>query len=382
MAFTPKFPTWNTEVSVYKLNPTLRTYSVHVLTITGQVYTPQRTQDEDVKDTQYFVYPKEKDLLRGYVDYGNIGLGDCIVFGFPINAPRQVGYMVRLVQPRWLHFPNEHLMATLIRLTPAQLEIVLDGEQFPATGDGLPVLPVWNMEFTPYLPHPTLDLYFQGEPFTGQLYALEPMAEVLGYEAMYVFFPKEIIELLNPQDVPQPPLLTTRSQYLRHSWNGRTFMWELNQLVPRYSNTDSEHWMGLIQQVAAVEEADILSKVVSPGVPDLWQLGVITDGNGTCTDCADFNTTNSVTMLSEWYYESSPISWACVAADVKFVFSAVVPDDVHLTLVDAATGVQIFAEWLGTRVGWDGVSAIPLTLTGAGDPTLCDWHVVTDMAPL
>jgi len=76
------------------------------------------------------------------------------VISFPTNAPREVAYMVRDVQPRWLKFVNEHLMATLTRLSPEQFDDLVpdappevESEQqvfFDVASDSDPDHPIWT----------------------------------------------------------------------------------------------------------------------------------------------------------------------------------------------------------------------------------------------
>jgi len=117
MAFVPRLPTFQCSVNVWKYDPDTDTYSENEDPLIGQVYTQLRNQDDNTQGTLYFEYPKEDDILRDLKDYNDVGKSDVVVIHFPSNAPRDCFYMCRDVQPRWLEFPNEHLMATLVRLS-------------------------------------------------------------------------------------------------------------------------------------------------------------------------------------------------------------------------------------------------------------------------
>lgn len=114
MAFIPKLPTWHNTVTVYRA-----TDGVWNLlgTITGQVYTPLRNQDDEDGGLIYFQYPKSTAIvLRDEFQ----GEADIVEIPMPGGLPVQI-YYVRDVRPRWLGFPNEHLIADLQRVRTAAI---------------------------------------------------------------------------------------------------------------------------------------------------------------------------------------------------------------------------------------------------------------------
>jgi len=129
--------------------------------IRGQIYTPQRTQDDENGGLIFFMYPKESNLLRDAYDYDDRGRADVIAIDYPTGNILKRLCRVREVQPRWLRFPNEHLLASLERLTAYETAIVNDGGggvlQFPpyrtridiVTDEGLLKLPVAEAEGEP-----------------------------------------------------------------------------------------------------------------------------------------------------------------------------------------------------------------------------------------
>lgn len=136
MAFVPKLPTFNVTVEVWQYQLAEDYWEETLEELPSQVYTQLRTQDGDAKGTLYLEYAKENDWLRDYVDYGNIGKTDAVVIRFPTTEDvRYVGYWVRDVQPRWLGFPNEHIMATLEKMTPDELNEVITSEPPPEPPD-------------------------------------------------------------------------------------------------------------------------------------------------------------------------------------------------------------------------------------------------------
>lgn len=131
MPFIASLPTFHNAVAVWKYDPLSDTYEEEEEALTGQVYTQLRTQDDNTQGTLYFEYPKEEDRLRDVADYNRQGKADILVLDFPTGAPRNLTYMVRDVQPRWLGFPNEHLMATLDRLSPAEFTTYTEAPPVP-----------------------------------------------------------------------------------------------------------------------------------------------------------------------------------------------------------------------------------------------------------
>lgn len=241
MAFIPNLPTWHNTVTVYKFDPALRTYGLYPQSITGQVYTPQRTQDEQTGETLYFVYPKTKDFLRGLKDYNDVGRADVITFSIPHGEPgaRLVGYEVREVQPRWLKFPNQHLMATLQRLTPSMLDLVIDGEEFPA---------LYPSTVVPYLRHPTLNYWVQGTSFPAKLLCGEVGEPGTAWPAAFLEYS------------------ATATQQLRD---------------PSFFNYDPYHdfpWPGAMDAVAIVQP----SSAISPSL--FWVVSVLTRDLGLLTE--------------------------------------------------------------------------------------------------
>lgn len=125
MPFSPRLPTFNTECAWFKWDPDAELY-IEQESITGQVYTPQRGQDDDNAGLLYFVYPKGADVLHDPYDYSDAaGPSDVLIIEYPKDSASYRAFKVREVSPRWLGFPNEHLMVSLQRLTQEEmLEII------------------------------------------------------------------------------------------------------------------------------------------------------------------------------------------------------------------------------------------------------------------
>jgi hypothetical protein len=126
MPFIANLPTFDCLVTVYKWLPDDEYWELQDEELSCQVYTGKRGQDDTGQATLWLLYRKTDDILRDVMDYNNTGQSDVVVVHFPSNAPRDVGYKVTCVQPRWLEFSNEHMMAKLDRITPDDLQEVID----------------------------------------------------------------------------------------------------------------------------------------------------------------------------------------------------------------------------------------------------------------
>lgn len=127
-----KLPTWHNTVSVWNWDEGSNLW-IEGDEIEGQIYTPLRNSDDDESGLLYFEYPKERDEIRDRWDHNNTGKRDFITFAFPTGAPRTVGYWVEDVLPRWFEFTNEHIIAVLKKMTPAELTHATSGNPDPQT---------------------------------------------------------------------------------------------------------------------------------------------------------------------------------------------------------------------------------------------------------
>lgn len=121
--FRPRLPTWHNTVQTYRKTGDVWASNGSIL---GQVYTPLRNQDDEEGGLIYFEYPiQSATALRDGFD----GIADAVGITFPGGAVK--GYRVREVLPRWLGFPNQHMIASLQRLRSDQWALI-SGDLSPA----------------------------------------------------------------------------------------------------------------------------------------------------------------------------------------------------------------------------------------------------------
>lgn len=125
-----KTPTFQTTLDFWQYDPDADKWNQRGQII-GQLYTPSRTMDDPVGGQLFFEYSREHDLLRDSFFYEANGKADVLIVPFPTGNPRVHGYRVRDISPRFYRFVNEHLHASLMRLTPSELSEVM-GNNMPA----------------------------------------------------------------------------------------------------------------------------------------------------------------------------------------------------------------------------------------------------------
>lgn len=149
MAFVPKLPTWQHTVEVYR--KTADTWAA-AGSIFGQVYTPLRNQDDEDGGLLYLMMPKEEITPPYKGNPGPFpwmmprspydGIADVIEISLP-GGNGVVAYEVRDVRPRWLAFPNEHILVDLQRLNTNQWNVSIHRPppSPPPTDPDPPVVP-------------------------------------------------------------------------------------------------------------------------------------------------------------------------------------------------------------------------------------------------
>lgn len=164
MAFIPRLPTFDTEVQYSSYDPDDEIWLLWE-DLVGQIYTPQRGPDDEQGGNLYFVYPKEDNVLVGGAQRHDMDKGDTLKIEYPTGSGEFHLFNVEEVFPRWLGFPNEHLMAILRRLTEAQ--------ETERTGVGIPSATESQCFITP-------------DPATGLVASADPGSGTVGVEQMYL----------------------------------------------------------------------------------------------------------------------------------------------------------------------------------------------------
>jgi len=207
--FVPRLPTWNLECQAYTLDPETGTRSAGAGFV-AQMYPPLRGSDQVGASDAYLVYPKESNALHDPTEYDNVGM-DAVVFSW--NG-QTWGWLVQQVLPRWAGFPNQHYLALLKRMTATELENILISLSNQPDG----IAPNFNLEMELLKLDEFTPTYTSLGVFNGEFKAMEPMAEVVGLESNFAFFPKSVGVLPNPADFGDE-----RAVVLRFDWHGRSW---------------------------------------------------------------------------------------------------------------------------------------------------------------
>lgn len=162
MVFIPRLPSFNTEVQYSNYDPDTEGW-LPWGELAGQIYTPQRGPDDEEGGNLYFVYPKEDNVLTGGAQRHDMDKGDTLKIEYPTGSGEFHLFNVEEVFPRWLGFPNEHLMAILRRLTAAQ--------ETERSGLGVPSATESQCFISP-------------EPATGLISSADPSSGTVGVELM------------------------------------------------------------------------------------------------------------------------------------------------------------------------------------------------------
>jgi len=349
MAISFKKPTWHNEVTVWKWNADDLVWD-DAGTITGQLYTPLRNADDEDSGLLYFEYPKEDDLLRDRWDYDNSGDLDGITFSFPTGGPREVGYWVEDVLPRWFGFSNEHLIAVLRKMTTAEKDNVKSGNAQPQTPSVL-----------------------------SQLSANVTTRPADGISAIQF-----TLILRDASGIPIPPpgpltivpsgngvITTPNPDDTSDGW----YRWlAVNETAE--SETYSVTIGGLIVTSPTVTWT---GPPTPPATIDLTMTGT---ANGSCGSCSVLNDTFSLAdsgFTNIW--NSAPFAWACAVSGEAQWYLYDTGSIVYANLVDTdfSGGTILYVQYLLNISGWD--QSTPLTLATTAPTTECDWPATIDVVP-
>lgn len=301
----------------------------------GQLYCPGKKEDDLGTGEMHYHFPKAadeevgpwvlpRDSYSGIPDVAEVTYAGGYVRAFRVADMR----------PRWNPFDNAHLQLDLHRIRDDEWDFVTH-QPLPGEPGLIEDLPVWNMEFTAYVPDGEADNYHVSAPFVGQLYCMQPMAEVAGYESMFAFVPKEVTVIPNPGDIEALEGGPVRFSYVRHAWNGRDWLWQVTQIVPRFANFSSEHWMLLLVQVNADDAQDIYDKAIAPGLPYLAKCTIEVSAGSVLAD----GTVELIVTVTVLDFFDDPVVGATVVADATSGSSSTLDD----TEVTDGAGQAFFA---------------------------------------
>lgn len=393
MAFVPKLPSWQITVQVYR-----NTAGVwaNVGEIFGQVYTPLRNQDDESGGLLYFMMPKNQVTPPYKGNPGPFGwliprtpyegVADVIEIPLP-GGNGTVAYQVRDVRPRWLGFPNEHILVDLQRLAPSEWNADIH-EPPPLPPPSIPQGPsdleidgvvndecgacdelngtYANLEFKGLLPNNGWPIYYWESPVfswscspTGfawwRITELNPLivggVVTIGASLMYAhptYGPVVIVEDVETVD----------------PWDGSPIV-----LTDMPSTNECNFDDATITISFAVE--------VPPLLPPFWHIinGAHTDGD--CTACAEIagfeidTDGNGGDPYHFWFTNTSAGLSCSFGAGTYFLIYHDGAGGITLRIA----GIQDEVQWTGSVLGWNGTD--PITLTSTGANTACVWDSVT-----
>jgi len=283
-----KKPTWHNVVSYWNYNAIADVWVPGDDPITGQVYTVKRGQDDPSGGTMYFEYPKDLDVLRDRADRGGSGKTDAVSFLFPTDlngafaGQREVGYWVRDVTPRWLGFSNEHIIATLEKMTPGELAMVKAGVPAPGAPSSLTVL-----------------FASATEPYADGLHLANVWLEVKDINGVPVpYAPYALSWTGSAVQIMGPPATAITDRY------GRAYFGFTNLV------DETTVWTVVTGGVTDTAEIDWLGPIDPPATGGDLDLSSVAD-NG-CGSCGDLNDIWPVTAdLTPGDFTGTPFDFDC-----------------------------------------------------------------------
>lgn len=166
-------------------------------------------------------------------------------------------------------------------------------------------LPTWPLTLTPYLAQD--DGTWIAQPtIPCQLYTMKRVAEVEGFEAMYVVYPKEEGIFRDTRQIEyrvDAAAIDCGDQGVRWYW-----VW---QVEPRWAGFPNRHWLALISQMTPADVQLVLNG--PPPTPGPGELAIAAPSNGTCTDCGDLAGSYPLTHMGGDVWQSAAFSYLCSA---------------------------------------------------------------------
>lgn len=353
MAIVFRLPSWTTEITVYRWDGT--DYVEHT-TLTGQIYTPYRGQDDpDQLGELWCEYPVENfDDIRDPV-VSSLDRPDVVEFEFPAASDNLLRYYVLSKSPRWCGMVNAHCLSALSRVNPAIV-------QRPALVSTVETYHVVDF-VTGATANGPVDCYISNR---NQLDDFVISINVNFASADYALLRSKQVYPADPAeyDVFRLEFPADSSRYVYYK--------VLDSVPVNYSVPEEyvEAW-GI--QVTYDELATWF-----PGINtvDPWLLTVSGVTDGTCVFCSPLNTTDEVLpRTSPTYWTGSPFTWLCaLTTSVRWVvYASNVPSPayLYLELQESDYTALVYIQYAVDASDWDGVSDLTLTRTGGSDITGC-----------
>lgn len=121
-------------------------------------------------------------------------------------------------------------------------------------------LPTWILTVTPYTLDPISGVRTAGIPFPAQMYPPVRTSDNQGASDGYLVYPKDVDALHDPSDYN---LVGTDA--VTFPWNGKTWSYNVIQVLPRWAGFPNEHLLALLDRMTA--EAALTPHLPVPAVP-------------------------------------------------------------------------------------------------------------------
>lgn len=366
-------PTWHNEVEVYNYNVATDAWGLGD-PITGQIYTGQRGQDDESGMNMYFEYPKEDDRLRDHKDHDGSVRTDAILLSFPtemtepLEGAREVGFWVREVEPRWLGFVNEHIIASLEKMTPSEIAMVTAGDSSM----------LFDTEIT--IHHAPRDASSPAEfvaTTTGKIVYQELGHHADTYTSLYCLMKKEDYLLVqdNGQYWHEDPV---GNDLISAEWptgSGRIRTWKVGTCEPRYLGQANEH-IAICMEPILSTEYELYFPEPEPEPPEELSIEEISIADGTCSSCEDLSGPLSLALTDDEgpnYAWELAVPFTCFSPDTEVTVTVNYNSETGIIVLSFATAtLGQFQQYQATVADWDMVSAQILSVS-LDEGIVCTW---------
>lgn len=364
MAFVASLPTWNTEVTVYRVLRATQS-AVELGTIVGQIYSWPKRSGSNTGDVPLgFLYPLDTEIkLHSVEDLDAFSAAPTYdILGFEWEGwpyPGLAYFGVQDVFPRYLNFPNAHNVAELFT---CELRSLNDWFWNPADGGTVVVADAGVDECDSCADidgtHP---LYYVSENhWLTQWFPLN--CYIVGGYAYYELFYNDVSDIITLHLRAVPPGTTIAT------WTLEVEDWDYS---PQELEWESGNCLCLWPATVAISvptQCEGSANVPEPPEGDLT-LDFDTE-DGTC-DCNELSGTHPMEQVVEnnWYGEVFP--WACVEPDTGVRFQAVMVGDVMQVYLVSEPTITTLATWVVDITTQPVNGPYELTLDFGTD--VCDW---------
>lgn len=299
MGFVARLPTFHNEVQVHVYDPVSGLY-LDPIPLTGQIYTPQRGQDDEAAGLLYLMYPKAMDILHDPYDYNTADIADVIEIEFPTGSGLTRLYAVREVCPRWLGFANEHLIASLKRMSATEAVAI----------------PLFNVTINTYLITETVNDFVEGPTFKAGISHPGELRDDLTPIVFFAKYGKENNVLRDGEEIDETVSagVPNRRDVISFIWpsgSGLVRYYDVGNVNPVNLGKPNEYIVASLRRKAQSEVSSMSFEDPPPPPPGSLELVLSGVSNDICWDCTALNGTFPLTQLSSNHWQSGPTAGMC-----------------------------------------------------------------------